>query len=107
MLAVHDLDEILERFFSYLSTGDIDDALQGEGIFRIIDDTDIGKDILDLFPLIELHTSVYSIWYIFADERLFEKSRLSVSPIEYCKRGIIDMRRCRLCRCEDSSCFCG
>lgn len=91
MFSIHNLDQIFERFFSDFSTGHIDDTLEWECIFGIIDKPYICEDIFDFFAFIELHSSVDSIRDIFADKRLFDESRLTIGSVEYGEMGVCDI----------------
>ena len=70
-----------KRFFSDSARRYVDNAFQAHGVFVVEQQADIGKNVFYLFAFIEFHSTKYPIWDIFADERLFKESRLSVSTV--------------------------
>jgi hypothetical protein len=82
MFSFENFEEVLEWFLSDLATWDIDNTLETHTIERIEYDANIRKNVLDLSAFVELHSTENSIWDILADERFFEKTRLSVGAIE-------------------------
>ena len=82
MFSIHDPYEILEGFLPDFSTGDIDDTLEGHRIHRIIDEADIGEDILDLLSLIELHSSIDAVGDVFSNQGFFYKTGLPIRAVE-------------------------
>lgn len=89
MFTSENVEKVFEGFLSDFSTRDIDDALHAHAISRIEHEAHIGEDILDLLSFIELHSSKDAIGDIFANQRLFYESGLTIGSVEDSESRVI------------------
>ena len=62
--------ELFQRLRADAPWRDVDHALEGDAIERVVDESQVGEDIFDLLALVEARAADETIFDLLADERL-------------------------------------
>ncbi len=63
--------------------GHVEDAAEADGVARVMDNAQIGDDVLDLAPLVEPRRPDQPVGHPRADERLFQRAGLGVGAVHH------------------------
>ena len=70
-----------ERAVADAAGRDVDDAHQGDGVERVLDQAQVGEQVLHLAALVEAGAADEPVRDVAADERLFDRPGLRVRPV--------------------------
>ena len=66
--------------------GHVDDATHADVVVRVDDEPQVRERVLDLLALVEPHAADDAVGHAFAQQRVFNRARLGVRPVEHGRR---------------------
>lgn len=77
--------DLAEGFIPESSWGEVDDPFEGDIVFGVVDQSQVGDEVTDFLPLVESESADELVGDTASHQGLFEETRVCVGAVEDCK----------------------